>query len=178
MVKRINQKLSPRFYGPFRIIARVGQTAYKLQLPDSSKIHNVFHVSLLKRAVGNSVVEPTLPPGLEMDDKTAAQPEKVLSTRSIMVNGNSTQQWLVQWLGETAEEATWEDSYTIQSQFPEFRLEDKPIHQLVGIDKESAIGPVIIDQPSGSNEWKVYKRKKWRGTRVGLNGMESVTDVG
>lgn len=61
VIRRINQKLSPRFYGPFLIIARVGSVAYRLQLPESSKIHPVFHVSLLKRAIGNHQAEPSLP---------------------------------------------------------------------------------------------------------------------
>ena len=61
LIRRINQKLSPRFYGPFLILERIGSIAYKLQLPTSSKIHPVFHVSLLKKAMGNALVEITLP---------------------------------------------------------------------------------------------------------------------
>ncbi|KAI5385477.1 hypothetical protein KIW84_072176 [Lathyrus oleraceus] len=45
MVKRINQKLSARFYGPFKILAKIGELAYRLQLPEQSRIHLVFHVS-------------------------------------------------------------------------------------------------------------------------------------
>ena len=45
-------KLSPRFVGPFEILERVGTLAYKLALPPSlSKIHNVFHVSTLRKYV-------------------------------------------------------------------------------------------------------------------------------
>jgi hypothetical protein len=43
-------KLSPTYIGPFVIIARVGNLAYRLQLPDSMKgLHNVFHVSMLRK---------------------------------------------------------------------------------------------------------------------------------
>ena len=42
------KKLKPRFYGPCRVICRVGEVAYELELPIGSKIHNIFHVSLIR----------------------------------------------------------------------------------------------------------------------------------
>lgn len=41
-------KLNKRYCGPFRIIEQIGHVAYKLELPSNSKVHNVFHCSLLK----------------------------------------------------------------------------------------------------------------------------------
>lgn len=52
VAKRANHKLSFKYFGPYKIISRVGQVAYKLQLPSGSAIHRVFHVSQLKSSKG------------------------------------------------------------------------------------------------------------------------------
>lgn len=49
LAKRINEKLSPRYYGPYTIVDKIGRVAYQLQLPESAKIHDVFHVSSLRK---------------------------------------------------------------------------------------------------------------------------------
>lgn len=49
---RPNEKLSSRFYGPFEVVKKIGNGAYRLALPTHSNIHLIFHVSRLKRAIG------------------------------------------------------------------------------------------------------------------------------
>ena len=43
------EKLQPSFYGPYQVIRRVGEVAYEIELPPGSRIHNVFHISCLKK---------------------------------------------------------------------------------------------------------------------------------
>ena len=45
------KEFSPRYCGPFEILAKVGSVAYQLDLPPNIKVNNVFHVSILKRYV-------------------------------------------------------------------------------------------------------------------------------
>lgn len=61
VARRSSNKLSFKFFGPFRILVRIGSVAYKLELPETASIHLVFHVSQLKRTAGTQVVASALP---------------------------------------------------------------------------------------------------------------------
>ena len=49
------EKLNPHFYGPYRVTRRVREVSYELELPEGSRIYNVFHVSFLKKELGKQV---------------------------------------------------------------------------------------------------------------------------
>ena len=51
LARKLNEKLSPRYYRFFQIIEKLGQVAYKLDLPPTCKLHPIFHVSRLKKAL-------------------------------------------------------------------------------------------------------------------------------
>uniref|UniRef100_A0A2N9H887 Chromo domain-containing protein n=1 Tax=Fagus sylvatica TaxID=28930 RepID=A0A2N9H887_FAGSY len=119
---RRNAKLSPRFYGPFRILQRIGQVAYKLELPLDTRIHPVFHVSLLKEKLGSKIsVQPQLPITIGDHNELRVRPMTILDRRK----RQNVEEVLVQWQGLPTSEATWENLTAMKSQFPEYALEDK-----------------------------------------------------
>ena len=89
-------KLSPRYYGPFTIVAKVGKVAYRLQLLEESQIHPVFNVSLLKKAMGTELVNTTLP-SLPREENRMEEPEAILDRRVIYNYGAPLIQVLVKW---------------------------------------------------------------------------------
>ncbi|KAK9175296.1 hypothetical protein WN944_027302 [Citrus x changshan-huyou] len=116
-----NRKLSPRFYGPYKVIQKIGQVAYKLELPIESKIHPVFHVSCLKKKVGEAVTPITELPTIREDGHLQLVPDSVLDRRVVQRSNRPCVQWLVQWSNSFPEDATWEDAVKIQEKFPLFK---------------------------------------------------------
>jgi len=113
-------KLHSKFYGPFRVLEKIGKVAYKLLLPNGCLLHPVFHVSQLKKHLGPLVI-PT--PDLPLVDKNGnikVAPETILERRLIPRNNEPVVQWLIKWINLSVQEATWEDADFIRRIFPSF----------------------------------------------------------
>jgi hypothetical protein len=126
-IKGINRfgvkgKLAPRYIGPFQIIERCGNVAYRLQLPEHlSAVHNVFHVSQLKKClqVPDKIVDVegiTLEPDLTYSE----YPIRVLDQKDRVTRSKTTKWYRIQWDQHSEEEATWESEDFLSDNFPEF----------------------------------------------------------
>jgi hypothetical protein len=105
---RTTKKLGPRFYGPYRIVKKVSPVSYQLELPGTMRIHDVFHVSLLRRhqpepedMQGRA---PHQPPPVVQDGVEEYEVEKILDERGT----GKYRRYLVKWLGFDSSEATWQ----------------------------------------------------------------------
>jgi hypothetical protein len=114
------QKLSPKFYGPYTILKRVGLVAYQLTLPIHSNIHLVFHVSSLNKVIGKKCQTQTNLPWLDEEGSIWLQPQVDLDQRERRLHQRTIKEVLVQWKDTTLEDATWEPS-TILQQFPHLK---------------------------------------------------------
>lgn len=127
---RPNEKLSPRFYGPFEIQEKAGNATYRLVLPEHARIHPVFHVSQLKKLVAANKPNQQLPEFLTAEWELTVRPQKVLEVRKLL-NGNL--QVLIKWANLPEHENSWEYYTILNEVFPDFHLEDK-VKLMGGID--------------------------------------------
>ncbi|KAG8501103.1 hypothetical protein CXB51_003181 [Gossypium anomalum] len=113
-------KLSPRFIGPYEVIEKVGPVAYRLALPpELEKIHDVFHVSMLRqyRSDPSHVVSPT-EIELQLDMTYEEEPIKILGREVKQLRNKNVALVKVLWQRHGIEEATWESEETIRNQYP------------------------------------------------------------
>ncbi|KAL4037955.1 hypothetical protein IC575_001558 [Cucumis melo] len=114
-------KLSPRFVGPFEILERIGPVAYRLALPPSlSTVHDVFHVSMLRKYVPDPSHVVDYEP-LEIDENLSyvEQPVEVLAREVKTLRNKQIPLVKVLWRNHRVEEATWEREDDMRSRYPE-----------------------------------------------------------
>ena len=156
-------KLSKRFYGPFRISARMGPVAYKLELPEHSRIHPVFHCSPLKPFIGplDTVQIEKLPPGA-VDNQPVPIPLAILGHKTLSTNHGPKQLVLVQWQGLHPDETSWEDWSRLQELH---HLEDKVLFEARGNVTSSSSEPQAT-RPNSDNSKELVAGRPKRGSNT------------
>nr|GFA53147.1 putative reverse transcriptase domain-containing protein [Tanacetum cinerariifolium] len=113
-------KLNLRYVGPFKVLERVGDVAYKLDLPEElSRVHNTFHVSNLKKCHAN---EPLAVPldGLHFDDKIdfVEEPVEIMDREVKQLKRSRIPLVKVQWNSKRGPEFTWEHEDQFRKKYP------------------------------------------------------------
>ena len=114
--KNVPVKLQKRFVGPFEITEKIGTQAYRIQLPENWSIHDVFHVSLLKKWKTSVYRTEAAEPGeeLEIEEQNQRVVEKVLRWKK--TGRGQPPAYLILWQGCPPEEATWEAANRFNSE--------------------------------------------------------------
>ena len=118
----IKEKLAPRYIGPYEIIEECGPVAYRLRLPSQlAAIHNVFHISQLKKCVRipTEIIDQSeiiVDPDLSYNE----YPIKILDQKERGTRRKVVKMYKIQWNHHTEEEATWETEDYLDRYFPGF----------------------------------------------------------
>ena len=114
------RKLSPHYIGPFEIVERIGPVAYRLDLPEElSQVHNVFHISMLRKYISDpSHVLET--PEIELRDDLSYEEQsmQIMGREEKDLRNKTISLVKVLWRNHLDEEATWEREDQMRSQYP------------------------------------------------------------
>ena len=113
-------KLSPRFIGPFEILERVGTVAYWLALPPSmSGVHEVFHVSMLRRYTPDPAhVVDWGEIEVDTDGTFKEGPVCIIDSRDQVLRRKTVRLVRVLWKHRAVEESMWEREDTMRATYP------------------------------------------------------------
>ena len=124
-------KLSPRYIGPYQITKRFGQVAYELDLPQElSMVHPVFHVSMLRKCIGDpSRITPIEDVHVTEDLTYEEVPVAILDRQVKKLRNKEVASVKVLWRSQQAEEITWEAEDIMRSKYPYlFEAEEEVQH--------------------------------------------------
>ncbi|GJY69631.1 putative reverse transcriptase domain-containing protein [Tanacetum coccineum] len=114
-------KLNPRYVRPFRVLAKVGKVAYRLELPQElSRVHHTFHVSNLKKCYAD---EPLVMPleGIHVDDKLqfVEEPVEIMEREIKRLKRSRIPLVKVRWNSSRGPEFTWEREDSFKQKYPQ-----------------------------------------------------------
>ena len=95
------------------MLQNIGAVAYKLELPTSSRVHLVFHVSCLKKVIGENLPVQTILLELDEEGKIILEPKVVMKIRTRWLQNQSISEYLIKWKNLPTEDSTWEDENLI-----------------------------------------------------------------
>lgn len=171
VAKRVCPKLAAKYFGLYKVLSRIGPSAYKLELPATSRIHPVFHCSLLKAAIGvDKVVLPLPSEGIE-ELEVAPEPQEVLATR---YDEQGYLELLVTWVGRPTHENSWMSLREFEELFPFFKLEDKLGFKRRSIDKYKR-GYVRQKKRSLNTEGGDVEKRVDEVQREGMDDVEELS---
>ncbi|GKC64464.1 hypothetical protein Tco_1097062 [Tanacetum coccineum] len=128
-------KLAPRYVGPFEILERIGLVAYRLRLPEElNSVHDTFHVSNLKKCLGNSNLH--VPLDEIKIDKTlrfVEEPVEILDREIRSLKRSRISLVKVHWNSKRGPEFTWEREDHIKSKYPELFV-DRAVESATCVD--------------------------------------------
>ncbi|MCO5572540.1 hypothetical protein L7F22_026295 [Adiantum nelumboides] len=121
-------KLSPRYCGPWKIVKKLSDVAYRLELPPGCHVHPVFHVSKLRKYISkdDNLIEATV--SLQEQPSVVDHgPDKILDRREKRLRNRTLQEYLVAWKGLPLIDATWKSDALIRRHFPSLIIEDNDL---------------------------------------------------
>jgi hypothetical protein len=111
-------KLAKKYFGPYKVLERIGNVSYKLELPEGALIHNVFHISQLKPFIADySPVYESLPVTTDLE-ASETEPLEIKDRRLVKKGNAAIPQVKVTWTGLPSSTTTWEDYNVLRQRFP------------------------------------------------------------
>ncbi|GKA40473.1 hypothetical protein Tco_0733066 [Tanacetum coccineum] len=142
-------KLNPRYVGPFKVLEKVGEVAYKLELLEElSRVHNTFHVSNLKKCHADEPLAVLLD-GLHLDDKLhfVEEPLEIVGREVKRLKRSRIPLVKVRWNSKRGPEFTWEREDQFKKKYPHLFTKTAP---------SSSVASLHIDLLRDALSWRLF----------------------